>query len=142
MRDAHTTPGTFSPQCGLTGTIVLHGGGCKNELGWYNATETATTKPADNQIYTLVPSNLQAAPPNGLMCWTDDFCPLATMMTTQAPQHSWAEIDFAGNIRTSPNYKGGLIGLAMKGRRRQPVHADEVLAGRAQRQERRRACRG
>ena len=39
--DAHTTPGTFSPQCGLSGTIVLHGGGCKNSLGWYNATEPA-----------------------------------------------------------------------------------------------------
>jgi MYXO-CTERM domain-containing protein len=113
VRDAHITPGTFSPQCGLTGTIVLHGGGCLNELGWYNATEPAT-KPADNQIYTLVPSNLKAAPPNGLSC-TEDFCPLATMMTTQAPQHSWVETDFAGNIRTSPNYKGGLIGLALKG---------------------------
>ena len=52
-------PGTFSPQCGLTGTIVLHGGGCQNELGWYNATENPATKPADDQIYTLVPSNLR-----------------------------------------------------------------------------------
>jgi MYXO-CTERM domain-containing protein len=115
VRDAHITPGTFSPQCGLTGTIVVRGGGCKNELGWYNATENPSTKPADNQIYTLVPSNLQAAPPNGLMCMDNDFCPLATMTTTQAPQHSWVEYDFAQNIRTSPNYKGGLIGLAMKG---------------------------
>src|SRR5262245_61328470 len=41
VRDAQITPGTFSPQCGLTGTIVLHGGGCTNELGWYNATDPA-----------------------------------------------------------------------------------------------------
>jgi hypothetical protein len=27
VRDAQITPGTFSPQCGLTGTILLHGGG-------------------------------------------------------------------------------------------------------------------
>ena len=114
VRDAQIMPGTFSPQCGLTGTIVLRGGGCKNELGWYNATEPAT-RPPDNQIYTLVPSNLQAAPPNGLSCADNDFCPLATMTTTQAPQHSWVEYDFAQNIRTSPNYRGGLIGLAMKG---------------------------
>jgi hypothetical protein len=114
VMNADTKPGTFSPQCGLTGTIVLRGGGCKNELGWYNATEPAT-KPADNQIYTLVPSNLQAAPPNGLMCADNDFCPLATMTTTQAPQHSWVEYDFAQNIRASANYRGGLIGLAMKG---------------------------
>ena len=38
IQDAHTTPGTFAPQCGLSGTIVLHGGGCHNALGWYNAT--------------------------------------------------------------------------------------------------------
>jgi len=115
VRDAQITPGTFSPQCGLTGTIVLHGGGCKNELGWYNATEKPATKPTDAQIYTLVPSNLTAAPPNGLMCADQDFCPMATMTTTQAPQHSWVDYDFAQNIRTSANYKGGLIGLALKG---------------------------
>ena len=115
IRDAHITPGTFSPQCGLTGTIVMHGGGCKNELGWYNATENPATKPTDAQIYTLVPSNLQPAPPNGLMCADQDFCPLATMTTTQAPQHSWVDYDFAQNIRTSANYKGGLIGLALRG---------------------------
>ncbi|HEY7374215.1 MAG TPA: MYXO-CTERM sorting domain-containing protein [Polyangia bacterium] len=115
IADAHTTPGTFSPQCGLTGTIVVRGGGCKNELGWYNATENPATKPADNQIYTLVPSNLQAAPPNGLMCMDNDFCPLATHMTSQMNQHTWMDYDFAQNIRTSTNYKGGLIGLAMKG---------------------------
>jgi len=120
-RDAHVTPGTFSPQCGLTGTIVVRGGGCKNELGWYNATEPAT-KPTDAQIYTLVPSNLQPAPPNGLMCMDNDFCPLATHMTTQTNQHTWTDYDFAQNIRTDPRYippdangKGGLIGLAMKG---------------------------
>ena len=121
IRDAQITPGTFSPQCGLTGTIVLHGGGCQNELGWYNATEPAT-KPADNQIYTLVPANIRK-PATGAcgaqdVCCPEDFCPLATRMTTQLlSQHNWADPlpDFAGNIRTSPNYKGGLIGLALKG---------------------------
>src|SRR4051812_3370626 len=29
-RDAQITPGTFSPQCGLNGTIVLKGGDCQN----------------------------------------------------------------------------------------------------------------
>jgi MYXO-CTERM domain-containing protein len=123
VRDAQITPGTFSPQCGLTGTIVLHGGGCQNELGWYNATENPATKPADNQIYTLVPANIRkpAAPatcgPQDVCC-PEDFCPLATRMTTQPlSQHDWANPlpDFAGNIRTNPNYKGGLIGFALKG---------------------------
>jgi MYXO-CTERM domain-containing protein len=111
-RDAHTTPGTFSPQCGLSGTIVDHGGSCKNALGWYNATEPATMP---TTIYTLVPANLQPAPPNGLSCMDNDFCPLATMMTTQTGQHTWVNYDFAANIRTDPHYKGGLIGLAMIG---------------------------
>jgi hypothetical protein len=121
IRDAQVTPGTFSPQCGLTGTIVLHGGGCQNELGWYNATEPAT-KPTDAQIYTLVPANIRK-PASGVcgaqdVCCPEDFCPLATRETTQPlTQHNWADPlpDFAGNIRTSPNYKGGLIGLALKG---------------------------
>src|SRR5262245_4170428 len=39
VRDAYTTPSTFSPQCGLTGTIVLHGGVCQNSLAWYNAVD-------------------------------------------------------------------------------------------------------
>ena len=33
--DAQTEPAAFSPLCGLTGTMVLHGGGCKVDFGWY-----------------------------------------------------------------------------------------------------------
>ncbi len=54
--DAHTTPGTFSPQCGLSGTIVCTAASCQNALGWYNATDPAT-KPTN--IYPIVPANLQ-----------------------------------------------------------------------------------
>jgi MYXO-CTERM domain-containing protein len=112
--DAHTTPGTFSPQCGLSGTIVLHGGGCKNALGWYNATTPATVP---TTIYPLVPADLTQAPPNGISCADGDFCPLATRMTSQAPQHSWADPlpDFAANIRTDPNWAGGSVGFALIG---------------------------
>ena len=111
--DAHTTPGTFSPQCGLSGTIVMRGGGCKNALGWYNATVPAT-KPT--QIYPLVPGDLTMAYPNGISCATNDFCPLATRTTTQ-PQNKWADPlpEFAGNIRTDPKWTGGQIGFAMIG---------------------------
>jgi hypothetical protein len=110
VKDAAITPGTFSPQCGLTGTIVLHGGSCKNPLGWYNATEPAT-KP--DQIYELVPADLKTA----IMCMDTDFCPMATRITSQAPQHSWADPlpEFAGNIRTDKRWKGGLIGFALIG---------------------------
>jgi MYXO-CTERM domain-containing protein len=113
IRDAHTTPGTFSPQCGLSGTIVLHGGGCKNALGWYNATMPATIP---TTIYPIVPANLTLAPPNGISCVAGDFCPLATRMTTQ-PQYTWQDPlpDFAANIRTDPNWAGGLVGFALIG---------------------------
>ena len=112
-KDAHLTPGTFSPQCGFTGQIVLHGGGCQNALGWYNATDPATT-PAASAIYVLVPANLQLAPPMGLGCADSDFCPLATHNTSQAPQHAWTDVTYsADNIRNDPHYKGGLIGFAL-----------------------------
>src|SRR4029453_12196104 len=51
------------------------------------------------------------------VCCPEDFCPLTTRTTTQPLiQHDWANPipDFAGNIPPSPNYKGGLIGLALK----------------------------
>ena len=60
-------------------------GPVKNALGWYNATEPASTP---TSVYSAVPANLTAAPPNGILCADNDFCPLATRTTTQAPQHS------------------------------------------------------
>ncbi len=116
--DAHQTPGTFSPQCGFTGQIVLHGGGCKNALGWYNATAGGTTPPAANQIYTLVPADLTQAPPNGISCKDGDFCPLAVMNTdpNQVGQHTWVVYAWdAGVIRSNPNYAGGQVGFALIG---------------------------
>jgi hypothetical protein len=114
IADAHTTPETFSPQCGLSGTIVDHGGVCQNALGWYNATIPATMP---SKIYTLVPATLQMPYPNGISCADNDFCPVGTRMTNQAPQHSWANPlpDFAANIRTDPNWKGGPVGFALIG---------------------------
>ena len=113
IEDAQITPGTFSPQCGLSGTIVLRGGGCKNALGWYNATIPATVP---TQIFPLVPADLMPAPPVGIGCTTPDFCPLASRATTQ-PQNRWADPlpEFAGNIRGSANWTGGPIGFAMIG---------------------------
>jgi len=116
VKDAHQTPGTFSPQCGFTGQIVLHGGGCANALGWYNATPGSTTAPATNQIYTLVPANLTQAPPNGISCKDTDFCPMAEMDMdpNQAGQHTWVVYSWnASAIASNPNYKGGQVGFAL-----------------------------
>jgi MYXO-CTERM domain-containing protein len=117
-KDAHQTPGTFSPQCGFTGQIVLRGGGCSNALGWYNATPGSTTPPPANQIYTLVPANLMAAPPNGISCQDGTFCPLAEMQTdpNHVGQHGWVIYVWnASSISSNPNYKGGEVGFALVG---------------------------
>src|SRR5687768_7006059 len=54
--NAATAPSVFSPLCGFTGTLVMRGGGCRLDFGWYNATESGVA-PADNEIYTLVPAD-------------------------------------------------------------------------------------
>lgn len=123
VKDAQTSPGTFSPQCGFTGEFVLHGGGCHDGLGWYNVTEGATTPPPQNQIYMLVPATFPLCPmppmtidPTMACCGDTDFCPLATYDTTQMPQHQWNMLPYStDNIRSDPRYKGGLIGFALMG---------------------------
>jgi len=114
IKDAQQTPGTFSPQCGFTGKIVLRGGSCQNALGWYNVTPGSTTPPPANQIYTLVPANLMQAPPNGISCMESDFCPMAEPSTTQPTQHTW--VDYTWNataIASDTRYKGGQVGFAL-----------------------------
>jgi MYXO-CTERM domain-containing protein len=123
IKDAHTTPGTFSPQCGLKGTIVLHGGGCQNALGWYNAT-TPPSAPAANAIYPIVPMDLSQPAPAGLGCANYankpptpllNFCPLASRTTTQG--YGWAMPlpDFAADIRNDSHWAGGPVGFALIG---------------------------
>src|SRR5688572_20743808 len=65
--NAGTAPSVFSPLCGFTGTLVMRGGGCRLEFGWYNA-DASGVAPTDDEIYTLVPAD----PPE-----RSDFCPLA-----------------------------------------------------------------
>jgi hypothetical protein len=122
MRDAQTTPGTFSPQCGFTGTLVLRGGGCHIGLGWYNVTPGSNTPPPQNEIYMLVPAKFTMCPmpivvgTTGICCDDTELCPLAIFDTTQAPQHRWNMPPFsADNIRSDARYKGGLIGFVLMG---------------------------
>ena len=123
VRDAQTTPGTFSPQCRFTGQLVLRGGGCRVAFGWYNVTPNSTTPPPANEIYELVPAQLPLCPmppmplnPMVACCDDTEFCPLADSVTTQAPQHRFNSPTFsADNILSDARYKGGLIGFAMIG---------------------------
>ncbi len=95
--DASTSPAVFSPLCGFTGRLVLRGGGCKVDFGWYNV-NASNVPPPDAEIYTLVPA-------------TDPI-----FNQTFHPQAGESgQIFTAAAIQTDPHYKGGLIGFAFKG---------------------------
>jgi hypothetical protein len=120
VRDAQTTPGAFWPRCDLTGQLVMRAGGCNVGIGWYNASEGATTPPAKSEIYEIVPATFPMCSavidPASSCCDDADFCPLAIYDTTQIPQHRWNMASFsAADIRADARYKGGLIGFAVMG---------------------------
>jgi len=94
--DANKKPDTFSPVCGFTAELVLRGGGCKIDFGWYNVT---STQPTDAQIYPLITAAQIMALP------LPSFYP-------DAGQHG--PMFTADSILRSPNYMGGLIGFATK----------------------------
>lgn len=96
LQDAHTTPQVFSPQCAFTGQLVLHGGACKIDFGWYNAEANRTTPPPDGEIYTIIPGTMITNP------WHPGVGEEGPIFTTET-------------IRADPHYKGGLIGFALKG---------------------------
>ncbi len=113
IADAKTAPGSFSPLCGFTGELVLRGAGCQVALGWYNV-DPSGTPPDPDEIYVLVPAD--PTDPEGLACEDQDFCPLATMDTTQMGQHGWTPRTYnAENIRSDPRYAGGQVGFALIG---------------------------
>lgn len=112
--DARTGPGVFSPLCGFSGTLVLRGGNCRLDFGWYNVVPGSTTPPADSEIYTLIPNtdpDVYGAPGMNV-----DFCPLAGISTQVQNNNRCTLKTFnADNIRMDPRYKQGLIGFALKG---------------------------
>lgn len=117
LADAVTEPATFAPRCSFTGTLVMRGGGCQIDFGWYNVNMSSATPPPDAEIHVLVPG----APGAGRdPSFNQAFQP-------QAGAAGMGAINFAGaptmlisftadSIRTDPNYLGGEIGFALKGR--------------------------
>ena len=53
QKDAKTQPATFNPLCNIKGTMVMHGGGCIVDFGWYckNDANSYNNQPV---IHTLV----------------------------------------------------------------------------------------
>src|SRR5262245_21452579 len=133
VMDAATEPAAFSPLCGFTGTLVMRGGGCKLDFGWYNA-NARNQRPTEMEIFTLVPAamSVPAGAPD------QDFCPLAADHVGPDPNRADviqrvaacnscpdnrapALMTFnADGIRRDPNFLGpdrggtGLIGFAIR----------------------------
>lgn len=117
LNDAVTTPATFTPRCSFTGTLVMRGGGCQIDFGWYNVNMSSMTPPTDAEVYTLVPG----AP--GAMqdpVFGQAFQPQAGAAGMGAIGFNGQPVDLvtftADAIRMDPNYLGGDIGFALKGR--------------------------
>lgn len=85
--DASNIPETFSPLCSFTASLILRQTGSNLAIGWYNVIPGATQKPADSEIYVVVPKGSQVGGP-----------PIT-----------------AAKIKDDANYKGGLIGFALVG---------------------------
>src|SRR5262249_44083226 len=95
--DASTEPSVFSPQCAFTGTLVLRGGGCIVDFGWYNVNTSTNDPPPDAEIYVLVPK-------------TDPIF----NNTFRPPAGQPGQTFTAADIQSNPNSQGGLIGFAVK----------------------------
>lgn len=106
--DASVEPQYFSPLCGFRGSLILRGGGCQIDFGWYNVDLNNPNPPA--QIIPLVTTadvanwfTENGYPPNN----NNAFHPAVGERPIQG-----APIQ---DIRANPNYAGGLIGLATLG---------------------------
>jgi MYXO-CTERM domain-containing protein len=125
IKDAKTGPGYFSAKCGFTGQLLLMGGNCQAQFGWYNVTDpTSKTPPAANEIYPFMKGK-----PNALLTCTngeempptikqDGFCPLAwdNRHPYNLSVERWKIVTFpSGDISKDPNYKGGYVGFALIG---------------------------
>lgn len=96
QKDAHDVPDTFSPLCEFTATLLLHEAGADLGVGWYNVVPGAVTPPTEAEIYQVV---APGAPIGSTVSGT--------------------------SIRADPNYKGGLIGFALKKPGAPPPHYTE-----------------
>jgi MYXO-CTERM domain-containing protein len=113
LGDGVQDPQYFSPLCGFTGMLILHGGGCLVDFGWYNVD---TNNPNPPEIFPLVSTTdltglatfTPKVPTNGQGCNDPPFC------TNNADWHPVQGSGSLANIRNSPNYRGGYVGFAVR----------------------------
>jgi hypothetical protein len=98
--DAQSKPDTFSPVCSFTAQLVLRGGSCQIDFGWYNVVPNHV--PLDAEIFPLITAaQIAALPLPAFEPGAGESLPGLTFS--------------AGSILTSPRYTGGLIGFATRG---------------------------
>jgi MYXO-CTERM domain-containing protein len=56
QKDAKTQPATFNPLCSITGNMVMHGGGCYVDFGWYcvDPANSYTKQPVIHPLVTAL----------------------------------------------------------------------------------------
>lgn len=127
VKDAKTGPGYFSAKCGFTGQLLLMGGNCQAQFGWYNVTDPASkTPPTAAEVYPFITGK----PQDELQCnngnptatspdrKTDGFCPLAwdNRHPYDLSIQRWIPKSFdSGDISKDPRYKGGYVAFAVIG---------------------------
>ena len=87
VANASITPATFMPLCNFQATLMLSESSAKGGLGWYNVPD-ATTDPNHTQTPTVY------------------------QIGTVFPMMVGTIVD-SSDIRSSPNYAGGLVGFAL-----------------------------
>jgi hypothetical protein len=110
QNDAATEPSSFSPLCRFRGSLILRGGGCQVDFGWYNVDLGNPSPPPDDLIYPLVTTADVAA-------WFQENNLPANNDNAFHPAVGERPIEGAliEDLRGDPRYLDGLIGLATKG---------------------------
>jgi hypothetical protein len=108
--DAHTDPAVFSPLCGLAGAMVMHGGGCRMDFGWYCTSDPADP-PVIHPIVTAAEVLAYHDGPDTPDAWKNGdkaFVPKAGQIVAGQP---------LGNLRDTPDFRAcqsQKIGFAVK----------------------------
>ena len=105
QRDAQTEPQKFSPLCDFSGRYVAKGGGANFAIGWYNVDDTRSSASPPKYVPINTGAGLNTAAANSDIQILFPF-------SASLPPANMLDLT-AASIRSSPAYKGGLIGFVL-----------------------------
>lgn len=103
--DAQIEPQKFSPLCDFSGRYVAKGGGANFAIGWYNVDDTRANSNPPKYVPINTGAGLNTAAANSDIQILFPF-------SASLPPANMLDLT-AASIRSSPAYKGGLIGFAL-----------------------------